>query len=1190
HVEQPGGTWDVVRCDACSYSWMPLLAEIVAWDDTPCLRYRCTGRFRRASNVEPSYYRRLYLSGMRRVVTDEHTGLLNRANRERVETDFKSGTNPDSPNVLVCTPTMELGIDIGDLSAVMLTSVPRSPAAYIQRSGRAGRLTGNALVVSFMPTEPRALYYLTEPRNMLSGEVRPPSCYLDAIEIIRRQFVAYLIDASARGAIGAPPMPARTGLAVPKGLDQGGWMYAIVQASQFDATLHSSAFADLFGDAITDDTRALLADYAASGIAQHVKSAFARWENQLADLTNQRRRLKEAIEVIDALPHKTQDDEDNRNQLGGERAAVHRQITFMREEYVLGGLERMGLLPNYTLIGETAQLDATLWRKTPTGEYESTLHDYRRNSAMAIREFAPGNSFYAGGHRLVIDGLDIGGAGDDAEVLWRLCPECGYGAPQNAQQSWAKCPRCKRDDIHDIGAQHRVISLTKVSTIDSEEATRVYDDTDERERELYEIVQTVDIDPVDVAEAHEHDTETFGVELARLATLRTVNLGKLRTGASTVLIAGAERKAGRFRTCLYCGVVDGARRRRQHEEVKHRGWCYTKSGSKKEEWRDLVLMHELRTEAVRMLMPVSTFEDKERLASFKGALMLGLRLDFGGEPDHLSILASDYPGSGGPGRRRFLVVHDLVPGGTGYLGRLADPARLGAILEAARVAIARCECQNEGRRACHRCLLSGVAPSEIASVSRVLALEVLDQLLRDWKFHPVASVADIDISQVEQSELERRFGKLILDWGTNQFTDGSAQPIAQAAGKTGIEVRMRDGDTQVTRWLVTEQERAGGAYQTLPDFVFTRQDGPPQEVAVYLDGFQFHASKEHNRLADDATKRRGLRDKSVVVWNLTWADIEEFSKALNPDVATQPPDRPLLTDAQRIQAQTIVARGAHYGGFEARWVQHNPVRLLLEYLRHPDERWTLLARCAAGALVATHPGLASAPRFSLDRMEEVVRAGFNGAALPDGEPDGEVLGLVAESLNGLPIAVFVDTRNEYADATLPRLLAAAVIDDTDEAVADSQHRGRWADWLQWANVLQFANGQHAEHLIGVRTENATIDLGNLTLVPGGAAVLASPEIEIGGAITEVGLITDDSARRLVSRAVAQGAPVPVVGYEVDEDGALPPLEVAWVEAKVAILVGVDDADTRVIRTRGWTAKDIDEWTLGELMDAIGSPH
>ncbi|MEZ5249962.1 MAG: helicase-related protein [Ilumatobacteraceae bacterium] len=224
HVHQHEGAWDNVRCDACSFMWMPPASEIAHWEGTPCLRYRCTGRFERVVNRESSYYRRLYLSGMRRVVTDEHTGMLDRASRERVETAFKTGGQPDSPNVLTCTPTMELGIDIGDLSAVMLTSVPRSPAAYIQRAGRAGRLTGNSLVVSFMPTEPRALYYLTEPKNMLAGEVRPPNCYLDAIEILRRQYLAFLIDKSARGEIAAPPMPQRMGLAVPKGLDHGGWM------------------------------------------------------------------------------------------------------------------------------------------------------------------------------------------------------------------------------------------------------------------------------------------------------------------------------------------------------------------------------------------------------------------------------------------------------------------------------------------------------------------------------------------------------------------------------------------------------------------------------------------------------------------------------------------------------------------------------------------------------------------------------------------------------------------------------------------------------------------------------------------------------------------------------------------------------------------------------------------------------
>ncbi len=1192
-VDQQGGSWGLLRCDACSFTWVPGPDQLGAWHQTPCLRYRCTGRFQSEASAESSYYRRLYLSGMRRVVTEEHTGLLSRAKREAVEADFKTGKQADSPNVLTCTPTMELGIDIGDLSAVMLTSIPRNPASYIQRAGRAGRLTGNALVVSFLPTEPRALYYLTEPRHMLAGEVRPPNCYLDAIEILRRQYLAFVIDATARGTVAAPPMPIGMGQTVIRGLDHGGWMHAIVQASQVDATNLSTQFADLFGDAITDNTRQQITEFAANGIAELVKTAFSRWEAQLGNLTNQRTRLKTAIDAIDTKAHKTQEDEDNRSRLAGERAAVHRQIETIRKEYILSGLERLGLLPNYTLIGDTTQLDASLWSRGKDGSYESTLHEYQRNRSVALQEFAPGNSFYVGGHRLVIDGLDIGGAGDDDEMLWRLCPQCGFGAPETSRPNWNKCPRCDNEDINDLGARHRVIPLTKVTTMDSEEATRVYDDKDDRERELYDIVSTVDVDPLDVVSAYEHNTEVFGMELSRTATLRTVNLGRLRMGAGSVFIAGLEYKAARFHTCQYCGVVDGARPRRQHEPVRHRGWCYTRSGAKKEEWRDLVLMHELHTEAVRLLMPVSTFESKERLASFKGALMLGLRLDFGGEPDHLAVVTSDYPGSGGPGRRRFLVVHDLVPGGTGYLGRLASPERLGEILRAAQVAIARCECQNEGRQACHRCLLAGVAPNEIGSVSRSLALEVLDQLLASWEFHPVATVADIDISHVEQSELERRFAKLLLGWGANRFTSGSAKPVALPGGTTGIELRLQEGDQQVARWLVTEQKQAGGLHHTKPDFLFQRQDGPPLEVAVYLDGFQFHATTEHNRLADDAQKRRALRTNDVVVWNVTWDDVIAHEQALNPDVATQAPDRPMLSDQQRIQAQAVLSQGPQFDSFEARWLQFNPIRLLLEYLRHPDERWPLLARSALGGFVAGNPALASAPRYALNQIEGAVRSALNGGVHPTGQADGVVAGVGLPTLHGLPLHVFLDTRAEYADPTLmlPRSLVLSVIDDSTEGLVEPAHRQRWADWLQWANVLQFASDRYSEHVISARSEHASLDLGNLMLIPGGEGAVAIPILELADVEDELALVTSASAQNLARRALAhEGVPMPIVGYDLDGDGDLPPLEVAWPQQKVAILVETDEDSAAAIRQAGWAAKDVEEWTLGELLQAIAGDH
>ena len=93
----------------------------------------------------------------------EHTGMLTRERRERIETGFKNGGRPDAPNVLAATPTLEMGIDIGDLSAVMLTAVPPTQANYVQRVGRAGRTTGNAFVTTFAEGRPSKPLLLARP-------------------------------------------------------------------------------------------------------------------------------------------------------------------------------------------------------------------------------------------------------------------------------------------------------------------------------------------------------------------------------------------------------------------------------------------------------------------------------------------------------------------------------------------------------------------------------------------------------------------------------------------------------------------------------------------------------------------------------------------------------------------------------------------------------------------------------------------------------------------------------------------------------------------------------------------------------------------------------------------------------------------------------------------------------------------
>src|SRR5699024_154582 len=84
---------------------------------------------------------------------------------------------------------------------------PRTVASYLQRVGRAGRLSGNSLDITLVAGRGRAAGIFSDPLDMLNGTVRAPGAYLSAEEILRRQFLASVMDALAGDDRVEPPTP-----------------------------------------------------------------------------------------------------------------------------------------------------------------------------------------------------------------------------------------------------------------------------------------------------------------------------------------------------------------------------------------------------------------------------------------------------------------------------------------------------------------------------------------------------------------------------------------------------------------------------------------------------------------------------------------------------------------------------------------------------------------------------------------------------------------------------------------------------------------------------------------------------------------------------------------------------------------------------------------------------------------------
>ncbi|WP_308368028.1 MULTISPECIES: DEAD/DEAH box helicase [unclassified Microbulbifer] len=1162
-----------VECGSCRHRLSVAADEVAAYEGMYCMRSACHGRYALAPELSAPPYQRQ--SEPRRLVAAEHTGLLEREQREATERSFMRGREPWDANVLSATPTLEMGIDIGELSSVLLCSVPPAQANYLQRIGRAGRRDGNALAITIANGQNHDLYFYEDPMEMMAGDVATPGVFLKATAVLERQLLAYCFDTWNASGVDESAIPDKLGKmldAVQESyLDQ--FPYSLLDYIKGNKSLLLDGFFALFPDLDLEAREYLERFLVQSGD----KCLEGRLVNRLQDLVKERQSLTKRVDQLkrelEQLKKQPADEliEEQIGQVTRERNALLSILAHIRGQRVLNFFTDEGLLPNYAFPEEGVSLRSVVLRRRSAQERQEgeglakDAYVFQRPAQAALSELAPENKFYAISHKMEIEQVDL----QLSQVEeWRFCDRCSHSENVDTGDRHSACPKCGSAQWADAGQKHTVLKLRQVYATVDDRRDRIGDDSEQREPVFYNREMLVEIPDEGHEKAYKIDSPDlpFGFEYLQKADFREINFGPKGGESHNFSVAGREMPRQGFKLCRECGKVQKARYRKH--ERPHAWTCrFNKDETQATEadfLDSLYLYRELTSEAVRILLPLSevAYSD-QKLHSFIAALNLGLRAYFRGDVHHLEVTDMRTPGTMESGERVYLVIYDRIPGGTGYLKELmSDPDKLRQVLVAAKSALDGCGCvDHEDKDGCYRCIYAYRHSRNMTTISRSVASELLGSILNQWdKLKEVESIADISTNVLIESKLEQRFVDAL-----GALPGGRMAPTL-VNGKTGSLLTITGADGQVSSWSLEHQVKVGpqdGAPVMTEIDVLLR---PAREedarkyrpIAVYLDGLQYH----HDIVGDDVRKRSGLLlSERFWVFSLNWDDLPEPGKPEKPldiDILRADGVEPGMTAVWDKLAASLGWAGAakqkanaSLGSFRRlERILRDPQRVLAE-----DPQWSLFR-----GVTLLHPRSVTdtALRHKVDYELQENAPQWVRERLAVSE-QGRVLGGMMDAFGNSPGGMEVTATLPGAamktvgeETLLSGMMLHLCFDDRNTQLTDD-FKSNWRAFWHAANQLQFLRG------FSMSTRSTVAD-GSLDSVWRSWEALRQTGGErdqvVGqwSDVFELSLIPEDQLHALI----ALGLPEPQVGLDLTADNGEvlvsgEVVELCWVDQKVVIV-------------------------------------
>lgn len=364
----------------------------------------------------------------------EHTGQINSEERKNREERFRNG----EISALFCSPTMELGIDISDLSIVHMRNVPPSPANYAQRSGRAGRSGQAALVLAYCSNfSAHDRHYFKNATQMVAGTVTAPRIDLVNQELLLSHLHASILMrhplSSLNNSLGE-----LVDLKDIEKLPLKQEVRDIIKISEAEKLIILSNFKKVIEDSyfINELSRRRPTWFSDNWIIQNIEvfensfdSSLDRWRKLYRSAQNQ---IKLATSIIENRIYA--DNHEKKKEAYKSLRQAERQRDLLLNEtnepgrsskknkdqsefYPYRYLAAEGLLPGYNFT--RLPIRSFMESEDAGGEYIS------RPRFVALQEFGPQNVIYHDGSKYRIDRLIL----TEAELKLekgKICPKTGY--------------------------------------------------------------------------------------------------------------------------------------------------------------------------------------------------------------------------------------------------------------------------------------------------------------------------------------------------------------------------------------------------------------------------------------------------------------------------------------------------------------------------------------------------------------------------------------------------------------------------------------------------------------------------------------------------------------------------------------------------------------------------------------------